>query len=207
MARAGTTADPMHGAWTTTFVDLTALLLTFFVMVFAMSTMDEQRWATLSGSLVERGQDGEAGRVVDLLSTPAVTAARATRTEYLAPLLRRRLEEAAVLVPYNLERDANGITLAFRADLLLRGEELRPTAQGRLVLTVLAELLAPLANAVATEVTGGGADAAGLDAAAAVAGVLRDSGYERPLAVRAELVPSAGPHRVLIRIGEQAYAR
>jgi chemotaxis protein MotB len=204
MASRSTIGDPMRAAWTTTFVDRTALLLTFFVMVFAMSTMDEQRWATLSGSLVERGDGDGAEPPTDLLSVPGVSRARATRTDYLATLLRQRLEEAAVLAPYGLERDEDGVSLAFGADLLLRGEEMVPTAQGRLLLVRLAELLDPLANEVAVEVQGGAGD--GLGAAIAVALVLRASGYTRPLAVRSGLgPPGAAERRVLVRITEVAH--
>jgi chemotaxis protein MotB len=83
-------------AWMVTFTDLIALMLTFFVMLFAMMKVDEQHWQGLTASLAER-LDGIAGPPVALpryaRDSEATALAPATDLDYLSALIGARLEE------------------------------------------------------------------------------------------------------------------
>ncbi|HET6522439.1 MAG TPA: flagellar motor protein MotB [Geminicoccaceae bacterium] len=197
-----TAAATAEAAWQVTFADLAALLLSFFVLVFAMSTMDEERWSALSSALVERQVPGDrvpAPPPVRRLTAPKEASADATSPDYLYALLRRRLDRGPLLVPVTLERAPDAVLVRFDAGLIVHGERPAPAAQGRLLLAQLVAMLAPLENAVSLRLRPAAAAAGerddgragGLRAAAAAAQVLRAAGFRRPLAVYA-LSPEAG---------------
>jgi chemotaxis protein MotB len=196
---------PLGVAWTTTFVDLAALLLAFFVLVFSMSSLQQHRFDQLSFALVQRDRPGPEApsRPLERLSSPRQATGRATPIDYLQPLLRHRLDEIGLLVPHALERLPDGLVLRFDAALLLQADGLRPTFQGRLLLRQLAALLDPLANALVLRHRPASAQGDGLGAALVAAGSLRRAGYGRPFAVQG--LPGGGGRAELeIEIRERA---
>lgn len=51
MSRRKKTDEPGGPSWMDTYGDMVTLLLTFFVMLFSMSTMDKQKWQALASAL------------------------------------------------------------------------------------------------------------------------------------------------------------
>ena len=198
---AGAATAAAEAAWQVTFADLAALLLSFFVLVFEMSVMDEERWSALSSSLVERQIPGDgvpAAPPVRRLAAPRAPSVWVVSSDYLHALLRWRLDRAPLLVPVALERTPDAVLVRFDAGLILSGERPAPTAQGKLLLGQLVPMLAPLENAVSLRVRpAAAAQQAGDDradelrAATAAARVLRAAGFHRPLAVYAQAAAGA----------------
>ncbi len=98
-------------AWMVTFTDLVALMLTFFVLLYSMSSLDLVKWQNLTGSLAESLDSVEDSTVVEpksQLDIVPVKSIPGTDLDYLANVLSERLEEDAVL------RDAGFVNLGDR---------------------------------------------------------------------------------------------
>ncbi len=50
---------PEGGSWMDTYGDLVTLLLTFFVLLYSMSTMDSAKWDVFVRSIFPNGRPGE----------------------------------------------------------------------------------------------------------------------------------------------------
>jgi len=183
-------------AWQLMFADLIALLLTFFVMLFAMNTIDLGKWnnvvATISTKPVQEGR-GAASAVGAERNLAAMSNRFASQLDYLAGVLRAQLAAEPTLASSMLLRLEDRLILSLPADLLFDSgrAELRPRAKEALF--ALAGALRHIGNQV--DVQGhadpnpirGGAFASNWDLslsrAAAVADSLRGAGYARDLGV------------------------
>jgi chemotaxis protein MotB len=119
----GRSQSDSTGSWMVTFTDLVALLLTFFVMIFAMSTVKIADWQSLTQSLRER-LNSVVGREVASptlrLDVPSPERAPGTDLDYLAELLRGQLAETPELDGATLRRAEDRVYLSFPADLLFQ---------------------------------------------------------------------------------------
>lgn len=185
-------------AWMVTFTDLVALLLTFFVMVFAMRDVEEDTWQTITNSFVT---------ALDTMEEVQVTAPRfdidierVARTEgedldYLFAVIENLFEQESLTASATLEPRPTGVAIrAQRADLLAEeGQAL--SEEGQALLFNLAGVLRNLPNALEliVEVPG----RAGLDPQAdawaealRIGGLLADglaeSGYGARVDIRAK---------------------
>lgn len=183
-------------AWMVTFTDLIALMLTFFVMLFAMMKVDEQHWQGLTASLAER-LDGIEGPAIALpryaRDSEATALAPATDLDYLSALIGARLEQRGDAAAYGVERGADGLVVSLPTRLAFAPGDSEPRAAAAAAMTALAGTLRHLENRV--ELAGyaePGESAAphastwelSLLRALAVAVLLREAGYDRPLSVR-----------------------
>ena len=109
------------GAWMVTFTDLVALLLTFFVMIFAMSHVKIADWSSLTESL-RRNLNSVAGQPVASPSmrrdVPTPDRTRGADLDYLTELLAGHLGETPALADARLRRGADRLFLSLPADLL-----------------------------------------------------------------------------------------
>ncbi len=111
---------PVSPAWVATFADLAALLLTFFVLTFSMSTISVERWHNLpfdrlsspdSHSKIIFGRP-QAAHTADR------SAMRAGATDpYLMKLLQQRLQGALTQGQLLLILSERGVTLEFQSSL------------------------------------------------------------------------------------------
>ncbi len=120
-------------AWMVTFTDLVALLVTFFVMLFAMSTVKIHDWQNLTQSLRQQlNTVGDTQTAVPLLrmDMPSPDAAPGTDLDYLAGLLRAQLANAPVLSGASVRREQDRIFVSLPASLLFEGGDyaLAPSA-------------------------------------------------------------------------------
>lgn len=184
--------------WMVTFVDTMALLLTFFVMLFAMTVPQKEKWREIRASLTERIRDTAAsiGRADSPLDPVAVEdEAPALRIDYLAGLVSPMLRDDPVLAGTVVTRLTDRLVLSLPDDLLFDGGRsgLGGT-RGRSAVALLADMLDRLGNRVEVighdaPTVGGGDDdphswALSISRAAAVARALRDAGYTKPVVVR-----------------------
>jgi chemotaxis protein MotB len=108
-------------AWMVTFTDLVALMLTFFVMIFAMSTVKLDDWQSVTDSLREH-LDSVVGQQVAApalrLDVPAPDRPAGADLDYLAELLRGQLRSTPALADARVRVEDERLYLSLPADLL-----------------------------------------------------------------------------------------
>lgn len=185
-------------AWLVTFTDLVALLLAFFVMLFAMMTLEQDVWESL--------QEGFAVEWVQLdplpeppvpeeeRDTPTAELRAGIDLDYLSALLRRELPNHAALAGARIDRQEGRLVVALPDRLLFDSGATRPHPAAADALHTLGGLLRHLDNRV--EVLGH-ADPRplpegetrsnwelSLARGAAVADMLARAGYTQPILIR-----------------------
>jgi chemotaxis protein MotB len=194
------TSDPASGVWLITFTDLVGLMLAFFIMMYSMSKIDEQRWGKLVAQL------GPAAGAAETVAPPPPAVAptevpmpeRGRDTDYLAVLLPRQIAEHPELAVARVVPGPGRVDVVLPQDALLQpgGATLSPS--GRAAAEAMTAILANLPNAARVEARAGGRARQPQDwtqamaRAAAVASALTAAGYDRPLEARAYVAPQAG---------------
>lgn len=183
-------------AWMVTFTDLVALMLTFFVMLYAMSQLEEQRWQNLVDSLALNLNSVSARQVTApqvSLTLDSAKESPGTDLDYLMTLLAAQLPSDPVLGQAILRRQNDRLVLSLPGDLLFDAGSNAPWEQASSAASALAALLLRLGNRI--EVAGHadprptGADFASnwelsLARAEAFARLLQAGGYDLPILVR-----------------------
>ena len=180
-------------AWLVTFTDLVALLLTFFVMLFAMSKVEQRKWQNLTDALA---QDLNAVREVptalasEQLGIEGVRVLAGTDLDYLAALLNQNMAADPRLQQGVLGRLDDRLVIALPGDLLFASGSSSLAETGREAVAALGSLLRRLDNRI--EVAGhadprrpvGGYASnwdLSLTRALRVAEVLSQAGYRGPI--------------------------
>lgn len=191
-------AAPKTGrqAWMVIFADLVALLLTFFVMLFAMMSVQTAAWRDLTESLAQQLQrvgPPAVPKPVELLDMPDVRTTPGANLDYLATLLESRLDELPPLSNALVERKHDHLSVSLPSELLFAAGTTTPQAEARAGLFELGGLLRHIDNVV--EVAGHADPTAirngpfesnwelSLGRAAAVAALLRAAGVEGEVTV------------------------
>ncbi len=136
-------------AWLLTFTDLVALMLTFFVMLFAMSKVEHRKWQNLSDALSDtlttvHGPPAELpSQQLDIESAEAVAA---TDLDYLAALLQGNMAGDPLLEGAVLWRLEDRIVVALPGELLFSVGSTELAPPGRAALTALGGLLRHVTN-------------------------------------------------------------
>lgn len=181
-------------AWMTTFADLLALLLTFFVLLFSMNTVQDAQWRSVVRALKLQFAPHEA-RILRVPEPEAEAIKRFVRQakslDYLAALFRHKLSDDARWQGARLSRLGDRVVLSLPADLVFDSGSAALTADARNLLGDLGELLRSLDNAISVAghtdpaPISGGRYASNWDLslrrAEAVAAALREAGYGRPV--------------------------
>ncbi|MCG8360433.1 MAG: OmpA family protein [Kiloniellales bacterium] len=191
-------ASRISESWLITFTDLVALLITFFVMLFSMSQVEERQWQNLTKALSD---DMDTVREVtvalpsDDLSVEAVETLPGVDLDYLATLLGQNMEAEEQLAGGLISRLSDRLVVSLPADLLFALGSAQLDERGEKAAFALGGLLRHVNNRV--EIIGH-ADprqpSAGhrsnwelsLDRAIAVAAMLRRAGLEGALMVRGQ---------------------
>ena len=140
------------GAWMVTFTDLVALLLTFFVMIFAMSHVKTADWSSLTESL-RRHLNSVAGQTVASpslrMDVPSPDRQPGADLDYLAELLAGHLSEAPALADARLRRGEDRLFVSLPADLLFTAGDFTLTPQAADAVFELGGVLRNMPNALA----------------------------------------------------------
>jgi chemotaxis protein MotB len=183
-------------AWLLTFTDLAALMLTFFVLLFSMSTVDDSDWQNLVDSFSPRLTSLQ--QVTVALPNSDETADAVERTpgtdlDYLQAILKERMTENPALAGASITREAEQLVVSLPGDLLFAPDSIDLGRVGKDAVFALSGVLRTLRNVV--EVAGH-ADPnppaaryasnweLSLARAAAIAGVLSDLGYDGSIVAR-----------------------
>lgn len=182
--------------WLIIFADLVSLLLTFFIMLFAMSTVEQAKWEAAVASL-SRSMNIERPAVIrsaqSVLTVPAVERPDAVNLDYLVSVLRGQFAEAPLLSRGVIHRHADNLIISFPNDLLFGAGSADLSARAETALAVLGSVLGNLSNKIdvsghtdpspiATPVYPSNWELS-LDRARAVAAHLSRSGYQRDIGV------------------------
>lgn len=140
--------------WMVTFTDLVGLLLAFFVMIFAMSNLDQAKFQESYG-----GADSNRPLLPGALeettradrNAPQATVELGHHLGYLGTLLREQIAREALLDGTIVRQDGSEIILSLPAQLLFAPNGAEPTAQGGQALFALVGLLRNLQNRIEVE--------------------------------------------------------
>jgi chemotaxis protein MotB len=140
--------------WMITFTDLVGLLLAFFVMIFAMSSIDQTRFSESHGGedLHREPLPGAAEATVQAeRNAPQATVELGHDLGYLGTLLREQISREKLLAGTIIRQDGSQIILSLPAQLLFAPNGAEPTAQGGQALFALVGLLRNLQNRIEVE--------------------------------------------------------
>ncbi len=191
--------------WLITFADLAAVLLAFFVMMFAMAEVDTDRWdgavSALSRRLYVQSEEALASRPQAERNVPVVKVEAGQSLPYLAALLEQQLAKAAHIdrLEVTSADDRLIISLTTRSLFVGTGAVLRP--EGRQLAFSLSGILAGLRNRVAIVAYSRTMNAAALQTsllrAAALESALQAGGLGRE--VRTAVQPTGLARRANVR--------
>jgi chemotaxis protein MotB len=138
-------------AWLLTFTDLSALMLTFFVLLFSMSSIDEARWQNLIDAFSP--QMTGLQEVTVALPTADATADAVERVpgrdlDYLAAVLREQMAASATLADARIERAGDRLVVSLPGDLLFAPGAARLAAPGEQAIHALSSVLRNLRNVI-----------------------------------------------------------
>lgn len=184
--------------WLLTFADVVALMLTFFVLLYSMSTIKEDKWEQMTSVINKsfetlRGDFLRAGNQ-STIEIDKLDRARALDLDYLQSLILKLTSSNPDLenIVMFLERDR--LVVSLPTELLFELGEAKVNVGAKKALFSLIDVLARIRNSV--EVIGhadpqpiqGGTFASNrelsLHRALSVAGVMKGLGYERPIIAR-----------------------
>ncbi|WP_340118632.1 flagellar motor protein MotB [Pelagibius sp. 7325] len=182
--------------WLLTFTDLSALMLTFFVLLFSMSTIKTTEWQNLVDALNPNLQSVQE-IVVALPQAPkaaeAVERAPGTDLGYLAAVLKEQVEADAQLNQVRVTHDGERLVISVPGDLLFAPGSIELGEAGGKAAFALGGVLRNLRNVI--EIAGHadpqqiGAGYASnwelsLARAAVLSGMLSEVGYRGEILVR-----------------------
>ena len=182
-------------SWLITFADLIALLLAFFVMIYATQKVEHGAWEALVKSLsqslnptrehVERAPSAES-------NIRQRAQARAIDLDYLETLLAGTIAQEPSLTGVVLHNLGDRLVIALPSELLFRSGEASPIPPARKAVTALAAVFRNIGNRIdiyghtdPEPVSGARYDSnwdLSLARARSVAALLRAAGYSRRVA-------------------------
>ncbi len=150
-ATAGAPAKPYGRAWLITFTDLVALMLTFFVLLYSMSQIEQPRWQNLVDAFSRRLDNAHAIKIALPVAELEVEPAEripATELGYLDLILREKLQSEDRLSAAVMWRQLDRIVISLPASVLFEptSGELSETAKG--IVFVLGGVLQQIDNRV-----------------------------------------------------------
>lgn len=180
--------EPTPG-WMITFADLMAVILSFFVLMYAMQAPRGDTWNRAAASL-----RGSLGTGVEQAPRPVegsrIAQARAIDLSYLAGIVGEKMAADRTLQRATMTRRDDRIIVSLPADLLFRGGSADLAPEAGAAVAALAEAVRFVANRVEVQ---GHADPQPIDRAwrsnwdlslaraLTVANALRAAGYSRPV--------------------------
>lgn len=187
-------ATPSGKAWLVTFSDLICLLLTFFVMLYAMSEPDPARYKALAAGVpgAKPEQAGEE-RPEAAFSAASLDRGKAIELGYLGRVFESQMARSPELADMRIARIDGTLILSMPSDLLFAPGDATLSEQGKRALFIMGGVAANIGNAMDVV---GHADASpsgrnwpsnwelSLARAQAVADALHAAGYLRDITVR-----------------------
>ena len=185
--------------WLITFTDVMALMLTFFVLLYSMSTLKEDKWEDVSRALTYKQNDFDASAFnagsQDVISLDKIDKRKALDLGYIKTLISGLLKQKKINDVLLIENDKR-LIISLPSQLLFKSGKADISADGKRVIFEIGGVLSRVKNRI--EVVGytdprpiistSGPYTTNwqlsLARAASVSRVLRNVGYDRDMTVR-----------------------
>lgn len=187
--------------WLITFTDIMALMLTFFVLLYTMSSPKEQEWTAMASAMGKQLSKNYAQPAVkgaqDTINIDKVDFSKALDLDYLAVVLKESLKDNERAEGILVINRGDGLIVSMPDSLLFEVGQAAVLDEGRKTLFAMGEALSKMRNAI--EIIGhadprpvGQAPSEtfqsnwelSLARAANVASVLEATGYTKPMTIR-----------------------
>lgn len=187
-------------SWLLTFTDTMALMLTFFVLLFSMTTPEQKPWSEVTSALQSEfnkfyGAMNNRGPL-DSLNIDRINFNQALNINYLAALLEATMQDSKFLEGVTLIPQRDSLIISLPRELLFEPGSATVTEEGSRALYALGGSLSKIRNAI--EIAGhadprpvenetGQFDSnwdLSMMRAANVAAILESVGYENKVAIR-----------------------
>lgn len=190
--------------WLITFTDVIALMLTFFVMLYAMSVPEEDKWEEVSASISSQFNQKYAEPYrpgpQETISIDKIDLTGALSLPYLKSLLEQAFREREV-TNFAITQISDRLVIALPDDLLEGAPNSPPEGQPaaappqesktRAAMVILADTVARIKNRI--EIVGHGATwEQSMENALRAATIMRQTGYARDIITRAAAPPEQG---------------
>ncbi len=109
------------GVWLITFTDLVSLMLTFFVMLFAMSNVKVDEWRNISDSLsqtLKPTPEQQIKKVTATFNVGTIYRKQATDIDYLSSVLMENLAQSDVLAGTRVKLYDDRLVVSLPGDVL-----------------------------------------------------------------------------------------
>lgn len=186
--------------WLISFTDVMALMLTFFVLLFAMSNPKQEDWEKLTkniydsfnqfqGKIENRGDE-------DAVNINKVNFSQALDLDYLKAIIRKLIEQSPELKIVKVIDNNRSLIISLPQDILFESGRAELKSEANRALFTLANTLRRIQNRVEIvghtdprPVTGGSYSSnweLSLARASAVGAALQNVGYNKPLTLRGQ---------------------
>jgi chemotaxis protein MotB len=138
-------------AWLVTFADLVALMITFFVMLFATQKVDIGKWESLIDTFSMRLNPDQTiliARPSAEKNAERLSRERAINLDYLEKVILSKARTQPELAGLKLMRLEDRLVVTLPTELLFRSGKADPLEAARPVLFVLAGILATIGNRI-----------------------------------------------------------
>lgn len=182
--------------WLITFGDVVALLLTFFVMLYATVKIPSEDWEAIVGTMSDSlrfSQSGMAPNPSSEVSIPIVLVQRALSTEYLTEIFRDQLGQDDILKNAVVRAQDDRMAITLRDGALFAPGSAALAGDAAKAVRRIGAALMNISNQVEVRGHAGASVKEGADfeeiqrlslrRAATVANALRESGYQRNIIV------------------------
>ena len=183
--------------WLVTFADVMALMLTFFVLLYSMSSLDEDEWETVNEKVnkslsINQVQDFLSGEN-DSIEISRISTKKALSIPYLRTLVEGVVSKTPALERAEILEKNNRLIISLPTDMVFTPGSVDVGETGKRALYALAPVLSRIKNElevighsdpspVSREGDHASNRALSLARAASVAEALTASGYEDPIA-------------------------
>lgn len=142
-------------AWMMTVADLFSLMLTFFVLLYSMSSIKEEEWDAISSSLMQRlnpvNPDIIPYTLPEKSSIEHFELVPARDLQYLYRVIESRSDNEALLKELNIKRSAERLTISLSSDTMFPPGSAALREEAHPAIVQLAELLSNIGNAITIE--------------------------------------------------------
>lgn len=144
-------ARKISQAWLVTFADLTALMLTFFILLFAMSNVDTSTWEAIVDSFKQQLNPSKSGQGQSSGERNQVTRIiipQSTDLDYLNTLIIGKIRDHPLLSRAILTRLDDGLVISLPSDALFETGSATLTEAAGDAAGLLVEVLGLVGNRV-----------------------------------------------------------
>lgn len=138
------------GGWITTFSDLMSLLLTFFILLYSMSTVSESKFNEASQS-IQMALSGKGGSSILEEVAPAEEEQVNPEITALYQKVTNYVEKQDMQKKVTVKMDQDGVYVDIQESILFASGDAEVSTQGRQTLDKLADLIATLENKIVIE--------------------------------------------------------